>query len=148
MRTRTLLFISAALLGAGWVLPLFTIQKFVLLKNTYSVIDGIVDLIGRGNFLLAAIIATGGVVIPYLKLHVMWKLTAPGGDNPQRLRWLQLMHDYGRWSMLDVLIVAVLVVAAKLGVLVSVTLHAGIVVFAGAIISLAVATEKIAREYR
>jgi len=44
------------------------------------------------------------------------------------------MHLYGKWSMLDVFVVAVLVVSVKLGAIASVEMRYGLYAFAAAVI--------------
>jgi paraquat-inducible protein A len=55
------------------------------------------------------------------------------------------MPDYGRWAMLDVLVVAILVVSVKLGALATVEVHIGLC-FVGASILLSMyLTERVSR---
>jgi paraquat-inducible protein A len=51
------------------------------------------------------------------------------------------MHDYGRWAMLDVMVVAVLIVASKLSVLASVEVHVGLYVFGLSVILVMLLTQ-------
>lgn len=44
------------------------------------------------------------------------------------------MHDYGRWAMLDVLVVAMLIVTVKLGMIASIEIHWGFYVFTSAVL--------------
>ena len=44
------------------------------------------------------------------------------------------MHDYGRWAMLDVMVVAILIVTVKLGAIASIQVHAGLYVFGIAVL--------------
>ena len=50
-----------------------------------------------------------------------------------RKRISMLLHHAGKWSMLDVFVVGVLVVAVKLGDIVDVDLHAGVFWFAASV---------------
>ncbi|EGG94777.1 Paraquat-inducible protein A [gamma proteobacterium IMCC1989] len=52
------------------------------------------------------------------------------------------MHDYGRWAMLDVMVVAVLIVASKLSVLASVEVHVGLYVFGLSVILVMLLTQR------
>lgn len=55
------------------------------------------------------------------------------------------MHDYGRWAMLDVLVVAVLIVTVKLGMIASIEIHWGFYVFASAVLLIMLLTHRVAR---
>ena len=53
------------------------------------------------------------------------------------------MHEYGRWSMLDVLVVAVLIVAVKLGPIASIEVHYGLYVFGIAVLLIMYITNRV-----
>ena len=55
------------------------------------------------------------VVLPLLKIGVLYKLLSQKQQASDNLdKYLHWMHLYGKWSMLDVFVVAVLVVAVNL----------------------------------
>ncbi len=56
---------------------------------------------------------------------------------------LELIHRFGRWSMLDVFVVAILVVLVKLGAIGDVEKHIGLYAYAGAAILIMVLTNRI-----
>ncbi|TCK17671.1 paraquat-inducible protein A [Thiogranum longum] len=130
-RLRILLAISAVSLFAGLVTPIITLKKFVLVENTFSVLGGVLELLKEGQVFLFVIIAGFSVVLPILKIGVLYRLLGKRAMPANNLdRALRLMHLYGKWSMLDVFVVAVLVVAVKLGVIVSVEMRFGLYAFA------------------
>ena len=55
------------------------------------------------------------------------------------------MHLYGKWSMLDVFVVAVLVVAVKLGTLASVEMRYGLYFFSAAVLLTMFVTARVVR---
>ena len=57
------------------------------------------------------------------------------------------MHDYGRWAMLDVMVVAMLIVSVKLGAIASIQIHAGLYVFGGAVLLIMLITQQVVRLY-
>ena len=63
-------------------------------------------------------------------------------SSPTINRYIKLMHDYGRWAMLDVMVVAVLIVASKLSVLASVEVHVGLYVFGLSVILVMLLTQR------
>jgi paraquat-inducible protein A len=128
---------SSLLLAVGLSLPLMTVEKSVLWRhweNTYSVVTGIVNLAHEGDWLLSFIIFFFSIVFPVAKLTALWVIWAIRLDEDSRaslLHWLALL---GKWSMLDVFVVAIMVVAAKLRTLTTVTPQVGVYVFGLSII--------------
>ncbi|OQX45604.1 MAG: paraquat-inducible membrane protein A, partial [Candidatus Sedimenticola endophacoides] len=55
------------------------------------------------------------------------------------------MHEYGRWSMLDVFVVALLVVSVKLDAIARVQIHYGLYAFSAAVLITMLVTARVAR---
>lgn len=128
------LVIALILLLIGLVSPMLTMSKFYFFENSFSVVGGISQLWAEGKWVLAVIISLFSVVLPLLKLLFLYLVSRPDQNlSVKRKRYLQLMHDYGRWAMLDVMVVAVLIVTVKLGAVASIEVHWGLYVFAGAV---------------
>jgi paraquat-inducible protein A len=53
------------------------------------------------------------------------------------------MHEYGRWAMLDVMVVAVLIVTVKLGALASIEIHNGLYIFGLAVVLIMFITQQV-----
>ena len=127
--------VAAVLLGIGLVAPIITLHKFMLIHNTFSVLSGILLLLEEGQFFIFLIIGCFSVVVPILKLVILYILVSGAQASDVRMKkYLHWMHLYGKWSMLDVFVVAVLVVAVKLGVIASVEMHYGLYAFAGSVL--------------
>lgn len=129
---RLLVLLASLLLVIGLTLPMMSVQQFYFFNNAFSVLSGIQTLFMQGKWLLAALIFVFSILLPLLKLAVLFLLSR-AVDQTKFNRYLKLMHDYGRWAMLDVLVVAVLIVSVKLGAVVTVQVHAGLYVFATAV---------------
>jgi paraquat-inducible protein A len=124
---------SAALLGAGLSLPLLHAQQMVFWKSTYSVWAGVLELWRQGEQFLAAILFFFSMVFPAAKLLgllLIWFVRLPEERREWLLHWLGLL---GKWSMLDVFVVAILIVLVKLGPLARIEPRVGVYVFAAAI---------------
>ncbi|MGD2055399.1 MAG: paraquat-inducible protein A [Gammaproteobacteria bacterium] len=145
-RLRMLLLAAGVLLAVGLVSPVITLEKFVLIHNTFSVLSGVVQLFQEGQYFLGMVVAGFSVLLPVLKLAVLFRLLSPAMADRRHLhRYLALMHDYGRWSMLDVFVVAVMVVAVKLGVFVEVQMRYGLYAFAAAALLIMFVTARVVR---
>ena len=128
------LIVAAALaLSIGWALPVVTLRRG-LSRDTYSVLAGILDLARGGNVFLALILFVFSIIFPAAKLGLLGGVLflRVGAERSSRvLRWLSLL---GRWSMLDVFVVVILVGSVHLGLLSAGEPRAGILVFALAIL--------------
>lgn len=128
-----LILVSCMLLAAGLLLPLMDVQKMVLWKNQYSVITGVISLWEQGERLLAAVVFFFSVVFPIVKLislAIIWLVPLTDRYRHRVLHWLGLL---GKWSMLDVFAVAILIVLVKLGPLAKIEPQSGVYAFALAI---------------
>lgn len=132
---RVVLGVIFLLLCVGLVSPIITLNKFVLIENTFSVFSGVSELLKEGQIFLFIIITGFSIVLPILKVIVLTVLLSAKQDKAHKLdKYLRWMHLYGKWSMLDVFVVAVMVVAVKLGAVASVDMRYGLYLFAAAVI--------------
>ena len=130
-----MLAFTLLLLIIGLVAPIITMKKFVLVENTFSVFSGVIELLREGQFFLFFVITGFSILLPLLKIGVLYQLLSmKEGDSVHLDRYLHWMHLYGKWSMLDVFVVAVLVVAVKLGAIASVEMRYGLYAFTTAVI--------------
>jgi paraquat-inducible protein A len=132
---RIVLGVALILFFIGVVAPIITLKKFVLIENTFSVLSGVIELLKEGKFFIFLVITGFSIVLPLLKMGVLYKLLdGKPGRTVSLDRYLHWMHLFGKWSMLDVFVVAVLVVAVKLGAIASVEMRYGLYAFAGAVV--------------
>ncbi len=103
-------------------LPMVSITKFGH-EHESSILAGIGTLFGRGHIFIGLIVLVCSLVIPVLKLSGLLVLCVGGLRLRHRHRAMtyRLVEWTGRWGMLDVLLVALLVAALKLGDLVDVS---------------------------
>lgn len=145
-RLRLLLVTATLLFVAGLFLPMITLSRFILIKNSFSVFSGVVELLRNGQILLFLIVTGFSVVLPLMKIAVLYRLLSPQTmGRTQMHRYLHLMHEYGRWAMLDVLVVAVLIVTVKLGAIASIEVHPGLYVFGASVLLIMYITHRIMR---
>ncbi len=140
-----LILASCVLLGFGLSLPLVFVKKMIFWKNEYSVVTGAWSLVQQREFLLAAVLFFFSLVFPIAKLiglAVLWFARIAEEQRQNLLRWLGIL---GRWSMLDVFVVAILIVAVKLRPMANVEPRMGIYIFCIAIISSMLTTAYVDR---
>ena len=140
----TLLAVSLPLLVAGLVMPALSVTRFVVFGTTYSILDGVFAFWADGRYALFALVFLFSVVLPLGKVAVgiwAWLAAAPGGSLPGRL--LRAAAWASRWSMLDVCIVALLVIALEGSLLSTADIHAGLVLFALGVAVSTIATYRL-----
>jgi paraquat-inducible protein A len=105
-------------------LPLLRIERLGHAHED-SLLSGVTALWGQGYWLIGTVILLFSVVLPPLKLVALWLLCSTPAVSGHRHRAMvyHLVEMLGRWGMLDVMLVAILVAFVKLGDLVSI--HAG-----------------------
>ena len=144
MLLRFYIRVAAILLFVGLVAPIITLSKFVLVQNTFSVLSGVIELFEEGQIFLFLVIAGFSVVIPILKLWILYRLVSKKEVAREKIKkQLHWMHLYGKWSMLDVFVVAVMVVAVKLGAIADVEMRYGLYAFAASVLLTMFITSRI-----
>lgn len=138
-----MLSLASIFLLAGMILPIMTIKKFIFLGSSFSIFSGISDLFVEGHYILSLVILVFSVLIPTLKIIIIYRILLSNlVGRPVKSRLLHLMHDFGRWSMLDVMVAAILFVAVKMNLVASVAIHYGLYVFILAILMLMYVTQR------
>lgn len=129
---------SAGLLVAGVTLPILTVERFFFFTDTFSIVDAVGTLADEGEWLLAVVIGGFSVVFPVFKIIAaagLWRMATGGGQvHVRAVRWL---HTLGRWSMLDVLVAALVVVSAKASAIADASTEPGLYCFIAASVVLA-----------
>lgn len=127
--------LGLALLLPGLLLPVMTVIRLGEAER-YSVLASIAAVAEHGNAWLAAVLVLFSVVLPTLKL-LTTVLIGIGVDRLPAGPRRQLgaaCHRFGKYSMLDVFVIAVFIVAFKIQGIVSAELDYGFYVFMGAIL--------------
>lgn len=146
---RWLLVVASLLLLAGFISPIMTITQLVWINHSFSIVSGIWQLWQDGHFMLFLLVAGFSVILPIAKIILLFNLLHPRTTHVHhRKKLLQLMHNYGRWAMLDVMVVAMLIVSVKLGAIASIQIHAGLYVFGGAVLLIMLITHQVVKLYQ
>ncbi|HSR71343.1 MAG TPA: paraquat-inducible protein A [Kiloniellales bacterium] len=125
----------SVLLIAGWLLPIMTVRKLVFFTEPISILEGTAALWRADQIFLFLVIALFSIVFPAAKMLLALGLWY-GADatNPNIARTLDWLEAFGRWSMLDVFVVALSIVAIQLSIVSDVATHAGLYVFTAAVV--------------
>ncbi|MEA1888355.1 MAG: paraquat-inducible protein A [Pseudomonadota bacterium] len=126
-----LLVLSTVLLLVGIFAPMMTLSKFVWIENRFSLFAGTLQLFADGQYLLFIILLAFSIVLPVAKIILLFRFWYADSSSCQQLQhFMNWISHYGKWSMLDVFVVALLLVIVKLGVLATVEVHYGIYMYA------------------
>ncbi|MDQ7013319.1 MAG: paraquat-inducible protein A [Planctomycetota bacterium] len=111
-------------------LPILTLTELGHTRET-TIWSGMVSLLAEGQLVIGLVVLFCSVIAPLFKLGAIFALSAGELLLPSRHRAVtyRLVEMLGRWGMLDVVLVAVLVAAVKLGDIVEITPGPGLVAF-------------------
>ena len=91
-----------------------------------TILGGVIDLMHYGNYGIAVIVFVASIVVPIGKFVVIAWLARVAGKPASveaahtRLRALEAVEFIGRWSMIDVFVVAILSALVQLGFVASI----------------------------
>lgn len=114
--------------------------------HTDTIFSGVMRLYADGLWGLALIVFTASIAVPVLKLVGLGLLfRSVHTHSPAHRRGLTRLYAFvkfiGRWSMLDVFLVAFLAGAVQFGALANVRPEPGVIAFAAAVVLTILATE-------
>lgn len=135
-----LLYVSAALIVAGLFIPSVYRPKLIG-GEEYTLINALEKLASSGLWLLATLVLVFSVVFPLLKTLTAAVIFRIG--NKASKRSVNLMGVLGKWSMLDVFLVALLVALTQLSELRSLEPRLGLYLFAAGVILNNIATMRL-----
>ena len=98
----------------GIFLPFTAVTKLWLFQNQISVYRGLVVLWQAGEIFLFLILFVFTILFPFVKINSMLGLWLwPRLENAQARRMFHFVSNLGKWSMLDVFVMAILVLTVK-----------------------------------
>lgn len=124
------------------VFPFMSIELYGN-RNTSTIWGGIITLTESGSWPIAAIVFLASIVIPFLKLLILFYLALTANTKKHarfKTTLYNIIESIGRWSMLDIFLLAILVAILKLGPWTTVEPQVGSVLFALVVIFTMVAS--------
>ncbi len=128
-----LIMVSIYLLIVGLTLPILTVRK-LWNSNTYSILTGIQNLWQEKYYVLAVIIFIFSIIFPIAKLISLTAVWFLRLKEEHRKKLIFCMEIFGKWSMLDVFVSAIIIVWVKLGALASAKAENGIYFFGASVL--------------
>lgn len=136
--TVSLMGAAAALYVPSHLLPIMTVMELGNVTN-HTIIGGMMSFWESGAYPIAIVIFTASILIPLLKIAALvWLCLAASGrthPSPETLGRVYLVTELlGRWSMIDIFVVGIMVSVVQLGNYMTVTPGPGALAFAGVVV--------------
>jgi paraquat-inducible protein A len=137
-KTWALLLTAVILYIPANLLPIMN-TRFLGVDEPSTIFGGVILLWQHGSYPIAAIIFIASVFVPILKLALLSWLNlsvqrAWDKQHQERIFWYRVTEFVGRWSMIDVFVVAVLVSLIQLGNTMSIYPGPAVLAFCGVVI--------------
>ncbi|KAF2390097.1 MULTISPECIES: paraquat-inducible protein A [Pseudomonas] len=138
MRTWALLITAAILYIPANVLPIMTVSSLGK-GDPSTIMSGVIQLVQHGMIPIAAVVFIASILVPTFKLvGIALLLFSVQRRQPlsarQRIVMYRFIEFIGRWSMLDIFVIAILVAVVNFGRLASVEANLGAIAFASVVI--------------
>ncbi len=137
-RTWALLVAASILYIPANLLPIMTTTSLGRVQSD-TIMSGVIYLLHSGMWPLALIVFVASIFVPVLKLIVLSYLLISvqrksTWQPKERVRLYKITEFVGRWSMIDVYVVAVLVSLVQMGNLANIEPGLGIVAFGAVVV--------------
>ena len=137
-RTWALLITAAILYIPANLLPIMTVSSLGQ-GDPSTIMSGVIQLVQHGMFPIAAVVFIASILVPTFKLvGIGLLLFSVQRHQPlsaqQRIVMYRFIEFIGRWSMLDIFVIAILVAVVNFGRLASVEANLGAAAFASVVI--------------
>ncbi|MBN2992035.1 paraquat-inducible protein A [Pseudomonas cedrina subsp. fulgida] len=137
-RTWALLVTAAILYIPANLLPIMTVNSLGQGEPS-TIMAGVIQLVQHGMFPIAAVVFIASILVPTFKLvGIGLLLFSVQRHQPlsaqQRIVMYRFIEFIGRWSMLDIFVIAILVAVVNFGRLASVEANLGAAAFASVVI--------------
>ena len=97
------------------LLPILEIEQLGL-KSKSSILTGTIDLFYHGNYFVGFVVFLFSIIFPLTKIVLLLELSLLELLHRKHKAFtLRLMEQLGKWSMMDVMLLAFLVMLVKLG---------------------------------
>ncbi|REF28724.1 paraquat-inducible protein A [Xenorhabdus cabanillasii] len=132
--TMALLITSAILYIPANALPIMVTQTLGRHINS-TILEGIILLWSTGSYPVALVIFIASIMVPLLKMFsigwLCWDAKSHGRYNSETMHLIyEVVEFVGRWSMIDVFVIAVLSTLVRMGQFMSVYPATGAILFA------------------
>lgn len=137
-RTTALMLTAAVLYIPANLLPVMHTETLLGAQND-TIMSGVLTLLHTGSWPLALVVFVASIVVPMLKLLALAMLVVTAALRVrwaplQRTRLYRLIERIGRWSMLDIFVITLLVGLVQFRTVASVLPGPGALAFAAVVV--------------
>ncbi len=145
VRTWALLIAAMVFYIPANVLPM-TITSALGSVSADTIMSGVIYFMQHGSWEIALVIFTASVFVPFLKftilIYLLLSVQFKSIKRPKdRTRLYRFTEAIGRWSMLDIYVVTILVALVKLGFLADIEAGPAAIYFAAVVVTTMIAAE-------
>ena len=120
------------------LLPIMTVTSLGK-SEADTIMSGVIFFLESGDWPLAVIIFTASIFVPVMKLGILFFLLisvqrCSSWRPVERTRLYRLTEAIGRWSMVDVFVITIMVALVRLGNLATIEASAGAVFFGAVVV--------------
>lgn len=138
VRTWALLLTAALLYIPANLLPIMTVNLFGQ-GSPATIMEGVLELIHADMLPIALVVFVASILVPTFKLVgialLLYSVQRHQPLSPrQRIVMFRFIEWIGRWSMLDIFVIAILVALVSFGSLASIEAGAGAMAFAAVVV--------------
>ena len=128
-------------------MPFFTTVRFWFFRESHSLLSTIYELGQANEWFLCVVVGVFSVVFPAAKLAALFR-AATHSDPAHASESLALVENLGKWSMLDVFVLAIFIVVIKMGSVITASLAPGAYCFVLSVVLAMASTMLIRRRLR
>jgi paraquat-inducible protein A len=127
------------------VLPM-TVTSALGATQADTIMSGVIYFIHSGSWEIAMVIFVASIFVPFMKfmvlIYLLLSVQFKSIKRPKdRTRLYQLTEAIGRWSMLDIYVVTILIALVKLGILADIEAGPAVIYFAAVVVVTMLAAE-------
>jgi paraquat-inducible protein A len=129
--------LTLGLLVVALFIPTMTVERVPWIWRTkFSIWRVVEGLYADREYFICAVIVLFSMVFPVVKLLTgLWIWARVDAISPAARRAVGFVSAMGKWSMVDVFVVALLIAAIQVSIITNVAIHAGIYVFTAAVLA-------------
>ena len=145
VRTWALLIAAMVFYIPANVLPM-TITSALGTTQADTIMSGVIYFVTSGSWEIALVIFTASIFVPFMKfailIYLLLSVQFKSIKRPKdRTRLYRFTEAIGRWSMLDIYVVTILVALVKLGFLADIEAGPAAIYFAAVVVTTMIAAE-------
>ena len=138
--SNTLALLIAALLFyiPANIFPIMTVKSFGQV-NSNTIIGGVIALYNAKMYFISAIVFFASIFIPIFKITTLFYLifslkSKKSLDNTKKTKLFHFVDKIGKWSMLDIYVIAILVAVVKMNFIAEIYVEFGAILFAAVVL--------------